>query len=120
MAEANNNWWTKVEQSDGNSTRSTKEQFAIDFLNKNRLILPPDRFAKLVEQTTEIVKKRDLKEQEIQSECEKALKELRGEKSILESISNTATILGEKVSRNLDEKLFDTNKKAEQEIKRKL
>lgn len=76
MAEINNNnWWKKIEQSDGDKGRNRKEQSVITFLDKNRN-LPPDRFAKLVEQAVEITKRRDLQEQQILSECQRALEKL--------------------------------------------
>ena len=80
----NNNWWEKVENSDGVAGRSTKEQITIDFLNKNRALLPPDRFARLVDETIKIIQRTDIKEQEIRTECEKELERLKKDRSVWE------------------------------------
>lgn len=73
------NWAHKIDQSDENITRSTGENFAIEFLEKNRLSLPADRFHILVSQTIEILKKREVQEKDIQRECAILLNKLKEE-----------------------------------------
>lgn len=121
MGEANNNWQTKVENSDSLAGKNTKEQTAIDFLSKNQGKLPPDRFAKLVDQTIEIIKRKDIQIQQIHAECENALTELKKDRSLWENIQNvTVETTINKVTRNVNELLFDTNKKAEEEVNKRL
>lgn len=103
MDETNNKWLEKIETSDGVKTRSTKEQVAIDFLNKNRKKIPPDRFAKLVNETTEILKRWDLEVQQVQLECAIALNKLKEDTSLQDrTILEKLTAFGTDVVATID------------------
>ncbi len=112
-----NEWQQKIVDTWEKGKKDSAEEVAIAFvLAQKNAGMPEERLQKLIGAITKILEQKSHDKEMILKECEEALKWLKNEKGFLEDISS----LAEKVTRNIDEKLFDTNKKAEQEIKRKL
>lgn len=86
MSEINDYQWV-IEQSDHTEWRSSREQSIINFLDTQKN-LPPDRFTKLVAEGVKIAKNHDIQEQKIQEECQKALKKLEWEGTMLDYITS--------------------------------
>lgn len=130
MGELAQEYKQKIAAFDNPSAVSEKEKDVIFYVESWARDMPPAYLNKLISAIEVKLKNKELSKDQIRQECQSARDKLNKEisdakkwtpQTILESISNTSfTGAVNKITRNMSELVFDTNKKTEEEVNAKL